>query len=85
LIVINLEAFCGLKKFKEVMDDLCEYMKSTPPAPGFTEVVMPGEIDFRTRQERLSKGIPVAEDTWQDIVRIGKKAGVVLGEAAGKS
>ncbi|MCL4535448.1 MAG: Ldh family oxidoreductase [Bacteroidetes bacterium] len=38
-------------------------IKGVPPAPGFDEVMVPGEPELRTRQQRLREGIPLADDT----------------------
>ena len=66
------------------MDDLSTYMMSTPPAPGFTEVVMPGELDFLIREKHLFEGIPVADETWRQLVETAKRVGVVPDGAAGR-
>jgi len=78
LIAINPEVLCGLERFKELMDDLCTYMTTTPPAPGFSEVVMPGTYEFRARDRRLAEGIPVADETWRQIVEMARRVGVII-------
>jgi hydroxycarboxylate dehydrogenase B len=57
-------------------------MVNTPPASGFEEVVMPGELDFRTRQRRLAEGIPLPEVTWAQIQAAGRRVGVELPDEA---
>ena len=49
--------------FDHCLEALCTHITSCPAAPGYTEVVMPGEYDFRSRETRLANGIPVAEGT----------------------
>jgi uncharacterized oxidoreductase len=66
-IVIDISAFLPVDQFRELMGDLIAYMKSAPPAPGFEEVMLPGEIDFQIMAERLAQGIPIAPATWQSI------------------
>jgi len=78
LIAINPEPFCGLSHFRRLMTKLSDYMTSTPPAPGYTEVLMPGALDFRTRRQRLADGVPVAEETWRQIVETARKVGVEI-------
>jgi LDH2 family malate/lactate/ureidoglycolate dehydrogenase len=51
------------------MDDLSAYIKSSLPAEGAGEVLMPGEREFRTRRTRLEEGIPVDDATW-DALRV---------------
>ncbi len=78
LIAINPEAFCGVANFKELMAKLNDYITSTPPAPGHTEVIMPGTLDFRTREQRLTNGIPVPEETWRRIVETAQRVGATI-------
>ena len=78
LIAINPESFCGTKKFKDLMDDLCAYQTGSPPSPGYSEVHMPGALDFRTKEKRMVEGIPVAEETWQQIEMIAKRLKVKI-------
>ena len=51
-------------------------MKSLPPAEGFDEVILPGELDFRTKESRLRDGIPIDEDTWEQISSSTHRVGV---------
>ncbi len=53
-------------------------IKDVPPAPGFDEVLVPGEPEVRTAERRLKEGIPVAEDTWAEIVAAAQSVGVTL-------
>lgn len=78
LMAIDPEAFCGTERFIELMDTLCKHMTRTPPAPGYTEVVMPGTLDFRMRKKRLAEGIPVAEETWQQILDVARRVGAKI-------
>jgi len=70
---INVEGFMPLEKFKERVDQIIREIKAVPQAPGFKEVCLPGEIEFRTRDERLKKGIPLGEGVFSDLVKLGKK------------
>lgn len=76
LMAINPAAFGDLDDFKHRMDAMLEYMKNTPPAKGFKEVILPGELEFRMRHHRLKTGIPLAEKTWKQIRQIASKLGV---------
>lgn len=79
-MAINPEAFAGSDIFKGLIDEMTGYMKTTPPAMGFDEVVLPGELDFRTYEKRLKEGIPVDEDVWQLIKQASQKVGVTIPE-----
>lgn len=76
LIAIDPKPLCGLDAFRKLMDDLAAYVTSAPPAPGHSEVVMPGALDFRMREARLRDGIPLPEATCQQLVEVAAKVGV---------
>ncbi|WP_135554133.1 Ldh family oxidoreductase [Paenibacillus cymbidii] len=78
LIAINPEAFCGSDAFVALMDELHRYVVSCPPAAGFTEVLMPGDLEFRTREKRLAEGILLDDETWAEIERAGRFVGCSL-------
>jgi uncharacterized oxidoreductase len=66
-VVIDPSAFVPPARFKELVDGLVAYVKSPPPAPGFDEVLVPGEPEFRTLRQRRQSGVPVDEVTWRAI------------------
>jgi hydroxycarboxylate dehydrogenase B len=72
-IVIDPSAFCPLDVFRKLMDETVAYMKSSPPAPGFSEVLVPGELEFRTMRKRQREGILVDETTLQGLRDHGRR------------
>jgi len=75
-IVLNIEAFLPRGEFDSMIHELREYIKSSPPSPGFDEVNLPGEPDFRRKEQRLRDGIPIDETTWSQILDVAAAAGV---------
>jgi uncharacterized oxidoreductase len=65
--VIDPAAFVPIDRFKKLVDETVAYMKSSPPAQGFEEVLVPGEWEFRTRRRRLEEGVPVDDASWRAI------------------
>ncbi len=47
-IVVNPSAYCPVDRFMQLMDETVAYIKSSRPTPGFEEVLVPGELEFRT-------------------------------------
>ena len=47
---------------------LVDQVHAAEPAPGFSEVLAPGDLEARTRLERERDGIPLHDDVWQDLV-----------------
>jgi LDH2 family malate/lactate/ureidoglycolate dehydrogenase len=82
LMAINPEAFTGTDTFKELILELSDYMTGTPPAQDYHEVVLPGELDFRTRDRRLVEGIPVDDSVWNLILESARKVDVSISEEA---
>ena len=53
-------------------------IKGVPPAAGFTEVLVPGEPEARTRAEREKNGIPIPEDTWSAVQAAALSVGCAI-------
>ena len=79
-LVIDPAAFCPVGSFRQEVARTIEYMKSSAPAPGFDEVLVPGEIEFRTKRQREAEGIPIDESTWQALQEHAARLGVSLEE-----
>jgi LDH2 family malate/lactate/ureidoglycolate dehydrogenase len=56
-IVIDVSRFMALGKFKELMAEYSNSIKSLKKAEGFSEILMPGEIKYRKEQNSLKDGI----------------------------
>lgn len=78
-VLIDPTAFCPLAEFRRLIDEAIAYIKSSPPAPGFTEVLVPGELEFRTLRRRKREGIPVDPATLDALRRHGDRLGVDTG------
>lgn len=82
LVALNPEAFAGTEAFKSLVLEMSGYMTGTPPAQGFKEVVLPGELDFRRRDRRLVEGIPVDDSVWGLILESARKVKVSIPEGS---
>lgn len=78
LLVLDIEQFISLDEFYKESDEFVAHVKSSPPAEGFDEILLPGEIEARITQKRDQEGIDIEEETWRQIVEWGKKLGVSL-------
>ena len=67
MIALRADLFRPRADFARSVDATLDRIKSVPPAPGFAEVLVPGEPELRKRQRRLAEGILVAENTWEKI------------------
>ncbi len=67
IAVFNVAAFRPLAEFKREVREFAEFVKTSPPAKGFKEVLYPGELEWRTEQQRQRDGIFVEDATWQQL------------------
>ncbi len=51
-------------------------IRSTPPAPGFSEVLVPGDYERKAREATLGTDIEVPDSTWERIVEAAETVGV---------
>ncbi|HWB12810.1 MAG TPA: Ldh family oxidoreductase [Pirellulales bacterium] len=64
IVVVKIAAFQGLSDFRQNMGRLTRHVKSSPPSEAGVEVLVPGELEAKTRRRRLLEGIPVEPATW---------------------
>ncbi|MBI3454239.1 MAG: Ldh family oxidoreductase [Candidatus Rokubacteria bacterium] len=76
LLAFDPGAFRPLAGFKAEVSAFARYLKATPPAEGFTEVLYPGEIEYRTEQRRRREGIPIEDETWEKLAALARAAGL---------
>jgi uncharacterized oxidoreductase len=76
LLLVEVERFLPLADFTKQMSDLVGFVKSSEPAPGVKEVMVPGEPEARLERDRGAHGIPVEDETWRQIEAIATELGV---------
>ena len=76
IAAFNLAHFRDVEEFKKDMDGFVEYIKDSPPAEGFTEVLYPGEIEWNKEQLRRKEGIFVEDETWAQLTDLMKSLNV---------
>lgn len=65
-----VEEFQDLETFYDKVDDLIAFIKSTKCAPGFSEILLPGESGRRREAKHESEGVHVEEPTWQELTEL---------------
>ncbi|MCE7984001.1 MAG: Ldh family oxidoreductase [Caldilinea sp. CFX5] len=68
---IDIGLFTDLDSYKAQIDELIDNLKALPTAEGATEVMMPGEPEYRTLADRTAHGIPLPLGT---VVRLREAA-----------
>jgi LDH2 family malate/lactate/ureidoglycolate dehydrogenase len=83
MMALRVDAFRPFAEFTAAVDQRFGEIKEVPPAPGFKEVLIPGEPEARSRAQRLKEGIPLPEDTWDKMATVATQYGVDLEEVMG--
>jgi hydroxycarboxylate dehydrogenase B len=74
--VVDPAAFCPPGEFRRLIDETVAYIKSSRAAPGFEEILVPGELEFRMLRQRQNDGIPVDAATLKAMREHGARLGV---------
>jgi len=84
-IVIDVSRFMPLGRFKELMVEYSDSIKSLKKAEGFGEILMPGEIEYGKEQNSLKNGIDLDPQLISALDEILVQAGsnIRLGENNG--
>jgi uncharacterized oxidoreductase len=45
---------------------------------GVDEILLPGEIEVRRRQQRERDGVPIPDETWRQIRELAERLGVSI-------
>lgn len=76
MLAVNVGFFTEEATYRATVDQLWRDAKSIKPAEGFSEVLLPGELEWRTQEQRLKEGIPLYEADWHAIAGGLHKAGI---------
>ena len=71
-----VEEFQPLDQFLDKVDDFIAFVKSTKPAPGFKEILLPGEHARANEARQLKEGVEVDEATWTELKELASELGV---------
>lgn len=75
-IAIKLDIFLTTNEFRARMDVLAQRVHGVTPAPGFNEVLFPGEPEHRLGVQRHREWIPYADAERQMFLHAAKQYGV---------
>jgi LDH2 family malate/lactate/ureidoglycolate dehydrogenase len=71
-----VEEFQPLEQFYDKVDALVVFIKSTPCAPGFNEILLPGEAGSRREAKQRKEGIGIDDATWSELTQLASELGV---------
>ena len=76
MLAMDPSVFVDAEQYAAAADETLARLKTVPPAPGTAGVMIPGEPEARSREERLVNGIPLAEETWERILATARGLGI---------
>ena len=71
MLAVNIDSFTDLEEFKDSIDGVIDSWKSSATRPGFDEVFVPGEIEWRRVPDREENGIPLNGSLVNELKEIG--------------
>lgn len=75
---IKISDFVPPEEFKTRVDSLIHFVKSSELAPGFSEILVPGEFEFRQMDKRRANGIMIEDETWRKLLDTARSVGVEI-------
>jgi LDH2 family malate/lactate/ureidoglycolate dehydrogenase len=67
VIAFRVDLMDNLEDVLGRVDEMERRTHAVPPAPGFTEVMVPGDPERRAREQRKRDGIPIGESLWHEL------------------
>ncbi|MCY4020032.1 MAG: Ldh family oxidoreductase [Chloroflexi bacterium] len=79
MMALDPRAFDEDTDFRRHVGDLTQRVKEAQPAEGFDEVLLPGEPEARSYQDRAKNGIPLPDAVWGDLRGMALDLGLGFG------
>jgi LDH2 family malate/lactate/ureidoglycolate dehydrogenase len=78
MIAVNLLSVISREEMKTRMICFSEKIKETPLRDHSQEILLPGEIEYRTYLERTKKGIPLPKNLYAELAALGSQQGLSI-------
>ncbi len=76
LQAVAVEEFQPLERFFDQVDELVSLAKSVKPAPGFSEILLPGDRARKIEARQLKEGVALDDATWKQLTQLADELGV---------
>ena len=73
--VIDISAFTDVSAFRGRVDSFIDLVKAFRPAPGFDEILMPGEVEWRKAEKARAEGFEIGENLYQILRETNREMG----------
>ena len=78
ILAVEPGRFLPAETFLDRVGRYIAMIEACPPAEGFDHVMLPGEVEARTRQQRLAEGVPLDADTVAGLTKAADVVGLAL-------
>lgn len=78
VVAIDISQFTDVEVYKQHIDNLIDGLKALPKAEGFSEILVPGEPENRTCDDRSRNGIPLPGGTVNRLRSVAENLGIRL-------
>jgi len=68
IIAVDSAAFAPRQQFAQRTEELAGRLRAVPPAPGFVQVMAPGDYERRARETNPRREIRLPESTWEELL-----------------
>lgn len=76
LIAIDITKFMPFDQYLERIGAFVNEIKASETAPGFSEILLPGEIEHRRYSDRIENGIPVDAETLKTLRMLSQERSI---------
>lgn len=75
---MRIDAFRPAEEFKQHMDNWINRFRNATPAPGYKQVLIPGDPEREYETVRRKEGIPIVGSVMEDLKKIGERFEITL-------
>ncbi|HEX9920222.1 MAG TPA: Ldh family oxidoreductase, partial [Candidatus Methylomirabilis sp.] len=85
LFAIRVEDFVARELFTSQVAELGRHLKTSRLRPGCQEILLPGELEWRTERQRIQEGVLIDPFTWDQILKVKEDLGLESRQGKGGS
>ena len=74
-VIVDPKAVGDKDAFNQEVTSMIDYIYESEPAEGVKSVLIPGDPERESKRRLLEEGIEVDDNSWQDFLTAGEKAG----------
>ncbi len=73
---IDIDVFGTAAEYQAATHDTLERVRNTRPVEGVAEVLAPGDIERKSRDELIESGVDLPDTTWENMLAAAESAGL---------